>query len=159
MRRLTLVRHGHAEARAEGGDFYRALSAQGRSETTRTAAALSARLPAPDSMLASEALRTHETAQLLSEHLKSATVIKTSKALYHASSSTLLDVIQGTPNSVQHLLLVGHNPGLSELALRWARRFEAHADFGGFATAGWCSVNFDTEDWRVISSPLDAVFG
>ncbi len=159
MKRLTLVRHGHAEARAEGGDFYRALSAQGRSETLRTGAALSARLPAPDSMLASEAERTRETAQLLQEHLKSAPSFETTKTLYHASSSTLLEVIRSTPKSVQHLLLVGHNPGLSDLALRWARQFETHAEFGGFATAGWCSVTFDTDDWDSISSPRDAVFG
>jgi phosphohistidine phosphatase len=159
VKRLTLVRHGHAEARAEGGDFYRALSAQGRSEIGRAAAAMGACLPPPDSMLASDAQRTRETAQLLQEHFRSVTVVETSKALYHASSSTLLEVIQNTPKSVQHLLLVGHNPGLSELALRWARRFEAHADFGGFATAGWCSVTFDTDDWSLISSPLDAVFG
>ena len=159
MKRLTLVRHGHAEARAEGGDFYRALSTQGRSEIMRTAAAIRDLLPAPDSMIASDAQRTRETAQLLQEHLKSVTVVETAKALYHANSSTLLEVIQGTPKSVQHLLLVGHNPGLSELALRFARQFEAHADFGGFATAGWCSVTFDTVDWSSISSPLDAVFG
>lgn len=159
MKRLTLVRHGHAAVRAEGGDFYRALSTQGRSETARTAAAIGARLPAPDSMLASDAQRTRETAQLLQEHLKCVTVVETAKVLYHANSSTLLEVIQGTPKSVQHLLLIGHNPGLSELALRWARQFEAYADFGGFATAGWCSVTFDTEDWSSISSPLDAVFG
>lgn len=159
MKRLTLVRHGHAEARAEGGDFYRALSTRGRSEITRTAAAIGTRLPAPDSMLASDAQRTRETAQLLQEHLKSITVVETSKALYHASSSTLLEIIQGTPKSVEHLLLVGHNPGLSELAIRYARQFEAHADFGGFSTAGWCSVLFDTDDWSSISSPIDAVFG
>lgn len=159
MKRLTLVRHGHAEARAEGGDFYRALSVQGRAEILRAGTTLSARIPAPDSMLASEAQRTRETAQLLHEHLKSVAVIETSKALYHASSSTLLEVIGSTPKSVQHLLLVGHNPGLSELALRWARQFETYADFGGFGTAEWCSVTFDTDDWSAISSPLDAVFG
>jgi phosphohistidine phosphatase len=159
MKRLTLVRHGHAEVRAEGGDFYRSLSTQGRSEITRTAAVLGARLPASDAMLASDAQRTRETAQLLQEHLKSVTVVETSKVLYHASASTLLEVIQGTRKSVHHLLLVGHNPGLSELALRWARQFEAHADFGGFGTAGWCSVTFDTDDWSSISSPRDAVFG
>ena len=35
----------------------------------------------------------------------------------------------------------------------------AAATFGGFATAGWCSVTFDVTDWRSIRSPLDAVFG
>ena len=159
MKRLTLVRHGHAEARAEGGDFYRPLSAQGRAEILRAGATLSARIPAPDSMLASEAERTRETAQLLQEHLQAVPSFETTKTLYHASSSTLLEVIRSTPKSVQHLLLVGHNPGLSELALRWARQFEAHADFGGFATAGWCSVTFDTDDWSSISSSHDAVFG
>jgi len=159
VKRLTLVRHAHAETRAEGGDFYRALSNHGRSEVIRTAAALGTGLPLPDLILASDARRTRETAHLLHESLKSVAAIETSKALYHASSSTLLERVQGTSNSITHLMLVGHNPGISDLALGFARQFERHADFGGFPTAGWCSVTFDTDDWSSISSPCDAVFG
>lgn len=37
------------------------------------------------------------------------------ESLYLASLDTLLDVLSNTPDSVQRLLLVGHNPGLEEL--------------------------------------------
>jgi phosphohistidine phosphatase len=159
VKRLTLVRHGHAEPNAAGGDFHRALSAQGRTEVLRSAAAIKATVPEPDTILASEANRTRETAEVLQAHLGVAAIVLTSKRLYHANWPTVLEVISDTPEDVTHLLLVGHNPGLSELALRWAQLFPAYATFGGFATAGWCSVTFGVTDWRSIRSPLDAVFG
>lgn len=158
MKRLTLLRHGHAEARAEGGDFHRTLSAQGRLEVQRSATALAVLCTAPELILASAAQRTRDSAAVLQEHLRSHAAIETTPKLYHASASTLLEVIQETPDGIGHLLLVGHNPGISELALRWAKRFPAHADFGGFSTAGWCSVVFEVDTWTAISSPSDAVF-
>ena len=144
MKRLTLVRHGHAEARAEGGDFFRELSPQGRAEAARTAMALRTHLPPPELMKVSEALRTRETARWLHEHFRSADSdttaeipLDTTPRLYHASVSTLLDVIYDTPTTIQHLLIVGHNPGLSELAQRWVQHIPLDHEFGGLPTAGW----------------------
>jgi len=159
VKRLTLVRHGHAEPHAAGGDFHRALSAQGRTEVICSAAAIKASVPPPDTILASEAQRTRETADVLHAQLGGAAIVLTSKRLYHANWPTVLEVIAECADDAPHVLLVGHNPGLSELALRWAEQFPAYAAFGGFATAGWCSVTFDVTDWRSIRSPLDAVFG
>lgn len=159
MKRLTLLRHGHAETRAEGGDFYRTLSSQGRLEVERSATAIALTRFAPDLIVASAAQRTQDTAAVLKAHLRTEAIIETTPKLYHASISVLLEVIHETPDAVGDLLLVGHNPGISELALRWAKPFPTYADFGGFRTAGWCSVSFDVETWSAISSPRDAIFG
>ncbi|MBM4191691.1 MAG: hypothetical protein FJ196_01265 [Gammaproteobacteria bacterium] len=164
MKRLTLVRHGHAETRADGGDFYRELSPQGRSEASCAAAALCSNLPPPDLMIVSEALRSRETAQLLNELFRSPPgyasgdiALETSQSLYHASIQTLYGLIHSIPITTQHALIVGHNPGLSELAQRWTQKFSLDRAFGGLPTAGWCSATFDTRDWRSISSPIDVV--
>ena len=162
MKRVTLVRHGHAEPQAEGGDFFRPLDSRGRAEAARSAAAIATAFGAPDSMVASAAVRTRQTALILREHWASITAgalpLVFERNLYHADWTVLLQTLQGTASSISHVLLVGHNPGISELALRWSGRFAEHAAFRGFAPAGWCTAAFDIGDWTAISSPVEGRF-
>ncbi|MBM4234105.1 MAG: hypothetical protein FJ160_07985 [Gammaproteobacteria bacterium] len=163
MRRITLVRHGYAAPHAEGGDYVRPLEDRGRREVTRTAMALLTRVGAPSMILASTAVRTTQTAILLNERLSApeATLpIVFERSLYHADWSHLLEVLQASDGAMPHLLLVGHNPGISDLALRWSRHFPEYADFQGFGTAGWCSATFATAaaDLSGLSAPLGVFF-
>ena len=162
MKRVTLVRHGHAEPQAEGGDFFRSLDDRGRAEAARSATAIATACGAPDRMAASAAMRTRETALILREHWASipasALPLVFERKLYHADWTVLLQTLQDTASSINHLLLVGHNPGISELALRWSSGFAEHAVFRGFAPAGWCTATFDIDDWTALSSPVEARF-
>lgn len=165
MKRLTLLRHGHAQAQADGGDFHRALSKQGELEVARSAAAMFAQLTMPTLVVASAARRTRETAQQVLDiwAASSSTLtrppLETTPRLYHATASTMLEVIEELPDDVDHVLLIGHNPGISELTGRWLRRFPQYGEFGGFSTAGWGSLSFDATAWSAISAPQDAVLG
>lgn len=161
MRRLTLLRHGHAVAQADHDDFERPLDARGRLEAAHAAAKIVSELEAPDLMIASAALRTQQTATIVREHALTAGIslrLVTERRLYHASSTTLLVVLSELPADVRHLLLVGHNPGISELALRFADALLGPDRFNGFATAGWCSVTFDAPLWSAIDLPLEGRF-
>lgn len=113
-------------------------------------------------MLASSAVRTTQTATLLRDHLSTSDTtlpLVFERSLYHADWSHLLEVLQASDGATAHLLLVGHNPGISELALRWSRHFPEYADFQGCGTAGWCSATFaaTTTDLSGLSAP-SAVF-
>lgn len=156
MKRLTLLRHGHAEAQAEGGDFERALDVRGRAEVTRAAAALLQTCGLPDLVLTSTARRTQQTTAIVCEHADLA--VRSERRLYHASREELMKVIQGTTDEITHLLVVGHNPGISELALRWANSLNPSARFMGFSTAGWCTVTFDGDHWATVATPRDGQF-
>lgn len=176
MRRITLVRHGHAVAHAAGGDFERPLDLRGRHEVERTAEAIVRGIGPPELILASAALRTRETAVVLRDAmlglarrdspLASAALptapaepaIVFERSLYQADWPQLLEALQHADRSVAHLMLVGHNPGISELALRWSRHFPEHADFAGFGTAGWCSATFASVDLSGLSAPSAALF-
>ncbi len=163
MRRVTLVRHGRAAPQAAGGDFFRPLDDQGRSEVARTAIAIGAavRTP-PDAVLASAALRTRETAQILHDHwvpaVLSSLPLAFARELYHADPQVLEQALRSTAADVHHLLLVGHNPGISELALRWARQLGKPHHFDGLDTAGWCSAGFPISDWSALGVPCEARF-
>lgn len=162
MKRVTLVRHGQAEPEAPGGDFYRALDERGRREVARAAEMLAGILQKPDAIVASAAVRTRETASLLKKLWVDAAgtdvALSLERRLYHAEWEALQEALHETGESLTHLLLVGHNPGISELAARWAKPFAQHANFQGFGTAGWCSATFAVDTWSALTVPSELYF-
>ncbi len=123
MRTLGLLRHGKARADHGEGDFARALKGHGRRQILHMARVLCEAAP-PQRLLVSTAQRTRETAQILLEEFAGAVQVEHLDALYLASPQTLLECIARVPDNVQRVLVVGHNPGLSELAqsLLWPER-------------------------------------
>lgn len=162
MKRLTVLRHGHAEAHAEGGDFDRALDARGRAEVARAAAAIMESVGKPDLILVSTAKRTQQSAAIFFEHLGTAggdgPSMRGERRLYHASRDELLTLVRSTADEITHLLIVGHNPGISDLAVRWSNSLSTTPSFAGFATAGWGSLTFDSRTWSAIAIPRDGRF-
>ena len=122
MRQLTLVRHGHALNATPGTqDADRALSATGRQEALTTARSLAATKTAPDLLLVSPAVRTQQTAELLQAHAFPGVPVITERPLYLATLAQLLDCLRSLDEAVSSVVLIGHNPGLSELCTHLAR--------------------------------------
>lgn len=146
--RLTLVRHGHAEPDANDGDFARKLDARGRSEAALCAEHLRALHYRPSLILASPAQRTTSTAEALQVGLSlNKGSLRLEPRLYLADQRTLRTIVAETDSDVHHLLIVGHNPGLSDFAAELSDA-RAHA----FATGAFCSLTFDTTDWREVEA-------
>jgi phosphohistidine phosphatase len=121
MKSLTLLRH------AESGwdddavrDFDRPLNPRGRWEARAVAAEMRAQGLTFDLVLASPARRATETIEEAAGY--EAIAPEYDERLYLASAATLVDIVRHTPDGVDRLLLVGHNPGMEELTLRLARR-------------------------------------
>ncbi len=115
MRRLVLLRHAKA-VRPEPGleDYDRGLEPRGRTEAARVARLLADLQLAPDLVLLSPARRTRETWQMMADILP-ARVVELDSDLYDAGVETLLDRIAAHA-AVDTLLLLGHNPGLKDVA-------------------------------------------
>ena len=117
-RLLTLVRH--AEAGSEHGsrirDCNRPLTTRGRQDANRLGVRFSSLDIAPDSIWTSDAERALTTTQIL---LAASAIppgrLEIRSGLYLAHMSTLCDLIREADAEIQHLVVVGHNPGLSEL--------------------------------------------
>lgn len=109
MHRLLLARHAHAETPPGVHDFERPLSERGRSEAGAVAAWLREN-EAPGRIVASAAARTVETARAYGAE------VETSERLYSGGLEDYLDVIEDADESVQTLLIVGHQPVVGELA-------------------------------------------
>ncbi len=77
--------------------------------------------------------------------------LQVEKKLYHASAETMLSVLRLTPPDAQRVLMVGHNPGISELAAALAGRGEAKLidDIKlGMPTCALAIFEFDCTSWQ-----------
>ena len=120
-RRLLLLRHARAEAAqedaSEASDRSRTLSARGRLDAGALGTLLRQRSLAPEQALLSPALRTRETFELLRPFGPAEPRCSIHDALYLAAPHTLLAMLRECHDAPGSLMLVGHNPGLHELAL------------------------------------------
>jgi phosphohistidine phosphatase len=139
-RRLTLLRHGEAEpidARVE--DFERALTRRGILEAEKIAARILQHRLVPDLILASPAERAWGTAEILARACElEITQLQCERELYLATPETTWRLLAGRDDAIRHILICGHNPGLSQLASRLGPSPERRTlPTGGLATAEW----------------------
>ena len=148
MKRLTLVRHAHAKVKYVVTDFERPLSRRGKTEAKETALAFLKQGLVPDLLLASPAKRTAQTAEILAGELKvPARHVLRDELLYLASADVLLSAIQATGPRIKHLMIIGHNPGISVLA----SAFAPGAELGEFTTAAACTLEFEARTWSAVN--------
>jgi phosphohistidine phosphatase len=117
---LTLVRHAHAEWPGYSGrDYDRPLTSRGLNDALVTAREIKAAGQLPVLLLASPAARTRQTAEIIARELALAEAcIQFSDAMYNASAATLEAALRSAAVTARHVLLVAHNPGISDLARR-----------------------------------------
>jgi phosphohistidine phosphatase len=117
---LYLLRHAKSSwADATLADRERPLAPRGRRDAKRIAKHLRRLGCEPELVLCSSAVRTRETLELLRPALGVATVVLEDE-LYAASSDELLARIRLVPDAVASVIVIGHNPGLHQLALALA---------------------------------------
>lgn len=130
MHQLLLMRHAKAE-RAHGGqsDHDRALRPSGREAAFRMRARLRGLTIEPDVVLLSSSRRTRETLECVS-FWKEQPNIEEMESLYMAPAARLLEILRDLRETMLSVLVVGHNPGIHELAMTLAGgaklRSEAH---------------------------------
>jgi phosphohistidine phosphatase len=160
MRRLILLRHAKTETDAPSGrDQDRRLDDRGRADAVEIAGWLTRNQLLPDAALVSTAVRARQTWDILAALIpESATQPEVShlEELYGAGAAQMLQEIHNVSGAPQRLLLVGHNPGLQELALGLTCKGDAaerKALSGNMPTSGLVVLEFAIADWA------DASFG
>ncbi len=114
IKTLFIARHAHAPFAHAVPDHRRGLSMQGRMAATRSARFIATQVrQAPCRCIASDALRTHQTAEILMRELNGPD-IQTHAHLYTASTADWQHQIENSADEI--LLLVGHNPTVGQLA-------------------------------------------
>ena len=121
MHFLHLLRHAKSVPESDSADDHlRKLSRRGRDEARLVAASLPAALGAIDLVLCSTARRTRETAALVLAGFAVPPPVAFEDGLYLATSAELIRRLRRLDEATRAVLLIGHNPGLHELALALA---------------------------------------
>lgn len=123
MPRLVLLRHAEAADTGSGSDARRPLTAKGQSHAKATGEALGRSGIRPTRIVASPADRAWETAQLAAPGMAfAAGAIMREPRIYDASLHDLLTLARDHGSGEAVLVLVGHDPGFSQLATHLAGR-------------------------------------
>jgi phosphohistidine phosphatase len=117
MHRLILMRHAKAERGSPSGrDQDRPLAARGREDAARVGKALASRGLKPDRALVSGAVRTRQTWDIVHDSLGDVEVAIVDD-LYEADAEILRASIEAEMDTAGCLILIGHNPGIHQLAV------------------------------------------
>jgi phosphohistidine phosphatase len=117
MRQLLLLRHAKSSWDNKAvSDQDRPLNARGRRAAALLRRAMQDLGLAPDMVMLSTSRRTQETLAAL-EPWDDAPLIEPMAALYLATARQLLEALHQVPETVRSVMLIGHNPGLHELAM------------------------------------------
>jgi phosphohistidine phosphatase len=120
MHQLHLLRHTKSSWDDEVDDHVRPLNKRGREAARLIGETLPRAIGALDLVLCSSAQRTRETAELALAGLPKAPKILFEDDLYLASEGRLMERLQELDESVGSVMVIGHNPGLHELAVTLA---------------------------------------
>lgn len=122
MKRLYLLRHAKSSWDDPGlADHDRPLAPRGRRAADRLARHCKREGIRPALVLCSSATRARDTLERIRPGLGPQTRVEADPRLYAASATELLERLRRLPDALPSVMLVGHNPGLQELALLLVR--------------------------------------
>ena len=151
MKTLSILRHAKAERPEDyATDLARPLTDRGRKDAMRVAAVLAGLDPAVDAIVSSPSTRTRQTVAAVQEILEGDIPVLWDERIYEAGVRELLDALMTIPNQAEHVLLVGHNPGMAELIAALCSGDSGRLGID-MPTAGLAHVTLDIPGWSKIT--------
>ena len=154
MRRLILLRHAKSDwAGPQARDHGRPLAERGREAAPKIGAYMMRHGLVPDLVVCSTAARAQQTFDLVAAEFSEKIPITYDERIYEVGAEDILGVVKQTRDDVHVLLLVGHNPGLRDLAelLIASGNVDARQRvLEKFPTAGLAVIDFPIDDWRKL---------
>lgn len=150
MKTLYLLRHAKASwKKEEVSDRERPLKKKGRLQADAMSDHLASLLPPPQAVLCSPSVRTRET---LSYFLELWSVPEDAvcfpESLYLAESDALKAKIEQLPSDVDIAMVVGHNPGLTDLVHEWNSSTSSYVK--SMRTCGFIQLDFQVDAWTTL---------
>ncbi|MFO1153025.1 MAG: histidine phosphatase family protein [Rhodospirillales bacterium] len=154
MKVVYLLRHAKSSWKDEGiEDLERPLAKRGRAAAKAMRDYLAEAKVQPAQVLCSPARRTRDTLAIIQGAFASAVPIRFEKGIYMAEPTTLLRRMRRLADSLGSVMIVGHNPGLGQLALRLSegRDNEARQDLAvKFPTCALAILRSEAEHWSEL---------
>jgi phosphohistidine phosphatase len=128
MRTLYLLRHAKSAWKDPTLDDHdRPLAPRGHRAARAMAQHFRSLGADPELVLCSTAVRTRETLDLVMPGFSKPPIVAMERGLYLATSASILARLREIENRIERVLVIGHNPGLHELALKLAQHGPAKA--------------------------------
>ncbi len=145
QREIVVVRHAKTESVSRAGDdFSRTLTSVGERDGEAIGKFLKEQGIKPDLMLVSSAKRTRRTAKILATALDiTPEHIKYEDKLYLATDSAIETEVMTVPNNIATLVVVGHNPGITDFVNGISKDFV----LGHLPTCGVVAAKFEADTW------------
>jgi phosphohistidine phosphatase len=155
-KRLILLRHAKsAWDNQDIADFDRPLAPRGRKAAPVVGAYLARKNYVPDLVLCSSAKRASETLDLAIAGWPKQPTVRRLKSLYLAMPREMLKRLQTAGSEFAAVMLVGHNPGIADLANWLCAPGNAEQPAGlarKFPTGAIAVLEFDVEDWGEVDA-------
>lgn len=148
MKYIIFLRHGKAEKYSfDKVDFARNLSSRGVNNCELISDVLKKSKIIPDVIISSPANRTLQTAQVFAENLQyDPAQIVTIKRLYdYVGVGDIQDILSEQNDALSTLMLVGHNPWITNVASSFSREF-----YREMPTTGMVVLAFDVNKWSEV---------
>lgn len=156
MKTLYTLRHAKSSWEDPNlADFDRPLNARGLSAAPFMGDLLASKGYHPSLVLCSPALRARQTAELVIRHSNSTADLRFDDRIYEASPQGLMQVISEIDDSIDSVMIVGHNPGMEGFIRYLTGESEA------MPTAALAVVTTGIESWRELDDgcgTLQAVY-
>lgn len=149
MKRLILVRHGKSSWKdPELSDFDRPLNHRGKEDAPEMGRRLAEREWLPALITTSPAKRAVSTMKRIAKEIDfPGTGIVKDACVYQASSVKLLAIIREIDDIHGHVLLCGHNPGLTEVCNLVSDRV-----IDNIPTCGFVCIEFSVDSWSDVAA-------
>lgn len=149
QKRLYVVRHGKSSWDYPGiQDIDRPLIERGISSSYKMSRSFFGKYPAPDLIVTSPAIRALHTALIFARSLEMTTnLIEIDPSFYMASDAELLESIYAFDDSLNSIMVFGHNPCLTDFSNRFLKD-----KIDNIPTSGMITLVFQTKSWKDIAA-------
>jgi len=146
MKRLILIRHSKSSWKDLSlTDFNRPLNNRGKSDGPLIASYLRNRITTVDYLHSSSSVRTFETSKYFINQIKFGK-IQYDDSLYHCSATSILNMITSYSDNYQSVMIIAHNPGLTNLINNIT-----NISLDNLPTTGLAEIEFNINSWSNIS--------
>lgn len=145
--RLILTRHAKSSWDDPAmANHDRPLNDRGRRSARELGDWMASRGYEPEEVLCSTATRTRETwERVAGAPLEVRPILRLERGLYQAGPEKMLEILRSGTQPT--LMMIGHNPGIAELAALLPARAPANADFRRYPTAATLVLDFQIDSW------------
>ena len=148
MKTLYMVRHAKSSWKHDVIDHQRPLKGRGKRDGKLVSTHIKSEIKPPQKIITSDAVRALSTAIYFKEAFDlSERKFETHHSLYDFSGQNVINIIKNLPNSLDRIMIVGHNHAFTSIANMLGNKF-----IDNVPTCGFVQLEFEADKWDEITT-------